>query len=343
VVQRAGEEPWQTEPEEAAQERFERFRSLDPYPDIAPALLNSADIIDYVRETGMIRPFLLENLKSASYEIPLIGSWIFWGQDQEVATVFEIRSPEDEVVLPPNQIAFVSPEMKFRIPDYIALRFNLRIRHIHRGLLLGTGPLVDPGFEGRLVIPLHNLTANEYRLRGGRGLVWLEFTKLSPNPRWHRRRVPGGRPGQEGEYHEFPPDKKNLPPLYYLARAHPGPIRSIVPNVVRQARDLAAAASQSADGAHRDATDAARQATQAQSTLRRYGFWGALGLIVALATVLLSVWMLLQDTNAVLEDTRREVQELKTGSQVADLQKRIAELEDQLSKETAGKGSTEGS
>ena len=50
-------------------------------------------------------------------------------------------------VFPENSITFVQIESKIRLPNYIALRFNLRIQHVHRGLLLGTGPLVDPGFQ----------------------------------------------------------------------------------------------------------------------------------------------------------------------------------------------------
>jgi hypothetical protein len=65
------------------------------------------------------------------------------------------------------------------MPVYIVGRFNLLIRDVYRGLLVGTGPLVDPGFVGRLSIPLHNFTSNEYLLRAGEDFVYFEFTKLS--------------------------------------------------------------------------------------------------------------------------------------------------------------------
>lgn len=84
----------------------------------------------------------------------------------------------------PNSIAFVTLEPMFRIPDYLALRFNLKIVHVYKGLLLGTGPLVDPGFVGRLSIPLHNLTANTYTFHAGDGIIQMEFTKLSRNDIW---------------------------------------------------------------------------------------------------------------------------------------------------------------
>ncbi|MGH2757218.1 MAG: dCTP deaminase domain-containing protein, partial [Actinomycetota bacterium] len=169
-------------PEDAAR-RYEQWKTEDPFSDeIVPALLNSGDIADYVAATGMVHPFVpnKRKLKPASYEVDLLGKCVsFVGPRRQDIQVSEIQR-DQEFVLRENEIAFVQLEPTFRLPEYIALRFNLKIRHVYRGLLLGTGPLVDPGFVGHLWIPLHNLTSNEYVLRGGEGLVWMEFTKLSP-------------------------------------------------------------------------------------------------------------------------------------------------------------------
>jgi hypothetical protein len=67
--------------------RFKKYKSKDPFPDIPPALLNSADIEDYVRETGMIYPFYPEDLKSASYEARLQGKCIYWDEKGEKHTL----------------------------------------------------------------------------------------------------------------------------------------------------------------------------------------------------------------------------------------------------------------
>ena len=40
-----------------ADSRFRIWRERDPYPHVPPALLNSADIADYVARTGMLYPF----------------------------------------------------------------------------------------------------------------------------------------------------------------------------------------------------------------------------------------------------------------------------------------------
>jgi len=213
-----------------AAEKFLLYKSKDPFPNIYPALLNSADIDDYIRTTGMISPYDSEFIKSASYEILLEGKIYYWDEDNKDCSK-EINKG-DTFELKKNSIVYVSLKAKFRIPDYIALRFNLKITLVHRGLLLGTGPLVDPGFEGNLLIPLHNLTDMNYTLVGGEGFIWAEFTKLSPNARWANK-VDHER---KGIYQEFPQSKKNLSAVYYLSQAAPNPIRSSVAAVLRSAQ-----------------------------------------------------------------------------------------------------------
>ena len=48
---------------------------------------------------------------------------------------------------------------------------------VHRGLLLGTGPIVDPGFQSRILIPIHNFSNQPVRISYGDRFISVEFTK----------------------------------------------------------------------------------------------------------------------------------------------------------------------
>lgn len=176
--------------DEEAAELYSRWGCRDPFfndiGEIPPALLNSADILSYVAATGMIYPFHadVEHLHPASYAVPLEGTCIRWRRDKLHTKRVKNIERGQEFYLPQDSIAFLTLEPALRIPDYLALRFNLRVDNAYRGLLLGTGPLVDPGFQGRLSIPLHNFTTNDYVFTGGDRIIWLEFTKLSPQSNW---------------------------------------------------------------------------------------------------------------------------------------------------------------
>lgn len=162
---------------EKAKERFEKVKEVDPLPHIPPTLLNKRDIAKYVSATGMIWPFNPDSLKAASYQVRLGNEILYWDKDGN-RQHREYLKENDPIVLMRNSITFVGVEPKFFVPFYIALRFNLSITHVHRGLLLGTGPLIDPTFIGRIMIPIHNLTNNDYIVRPGDDLIAVEFTKI---------------------------------------------------------------------------------------------------------------------------------------------------------------------
>lgn len=283
-----------------AEIRFQRHRSSDPFIDIPPALLNSADIFDYVRTTGMVHPFDHSgaSLKSASYEVPFLGE-VFWWEDSKRQQ--ETIGNGTRYKLKKNSIAFVWLHTVFRLPDYIALRFNFRITHVHRGLLLGTGPLVDPGFIGRILVPLHNLTSEDYILIGGHGLIWVEFTKVSPNSRWDTSST---RPSTN--FRAFPDDKKNKEPHYYFEKASGGhPIQSSIPGEVQQAKADAEAAKNSA-----------REARDYVARMRRWIYIGgaatAVSLVAAFAAVVISAISLVSDTNIRFDNIAARLSTLET-------------------------------
>ena len=122
---------------------------------------------------------------------------LYWWESQDTIGCADANKEIIEntpVTIWANSISYLLTREQFRLPEYIAARFNLHIRYVHKGVLLGTGPLVDPGFAGPLLIPLHNLTDNDYEVEGGDNLLWVEFTKLTCHHAYWSR--PTGRAGQ---------------------------------------------------------------------------------------------------------------------------------------------------
>jgi len=288
--------------DDEAAKRYEHWKTRDPFPDeIPPALLNSGDIADYVAATGMVHPFVPDKrkLKSASYEVDLLGKCVaFVGAGHKDIQISQIGK-EQEFILRKNEIAFVQLEPKFRLPQYIALRFNLKIRHVYRGLLLGTGPLVDPGFAGYLWIPLHNLTSNEYVFRGGEGLVWMEFTKLSPLLPDQSRDV------RQKYFAPFPAEKNERKDIldYLDHAAKDRSIRSSIPVLFEQA-------AKSAEDAHQE--------------VRNVRLVFSLGAAALLVTIVLAAFSLITSVRDRAEDALRkaDVMELR----IENLEKKIATI-----------------
>lgn len=220
--------------------------------DIADTLLNSQDIVKVVEATGVVSPFFVSGgrkarLKKAAYE-GRIGTRAYIFRDENAPVRIFNDTEDDALLVPKNSIVFVECDLDFRVPDFIALRFNLQIQHVHRGLLLGTGPLVDPGFWGKLCIPLHNLTDQDYVIPKAEGLIWLEFTKTTlPTGDHDDARAPlTGAPSDENGNWDI---VKFLNKAAMQYTGNKIPIKSSLPTMFEEANRAVAKSAEDARGA----------------------------------------------------------------------------------------------
>lgn len=305
----------------------------DPFRlQVPPSLLSAEHIKDYVLKTGAIAPFYMDGgrrsrLKMATYE-GRIGKHAFVYNKQGRLDSLKF---DKELTIKANSIVFVECDLDFRLPNYLALRFNLQIRHVHRGLLLGTGPLVDPGYWGKLCIPLHNLTDEDYSISRDDGLIWVEFTKTTAG---EQDAPPLGRPPLE------PPE----------ARSGYWDIREFIERAARPRSGIGESVPirSSISRVRRRAERAATSARKAQRWVRGIGISAALAVATALVALALGFVVFIQDAyNSlapridVLEERYSSVEKITTdvGSghlpsaireltrQNEGLRKRISELE----------------
>jgi deoxycytidine triphosphate deaminase len=145
----------------------------DPHPEHTAVL--TADLIrEYHYGVGrMIRPFQEEHLNSASYDLTLGPRCLVDGEEK----ILSERSPI--VRIPPGSIALApSREMLF-IPHWLVATFNLKSHYIFKGLLMGIGPQIDPGYMGVLTCPLHNVSCEPIDLHFCKPFAKLDFIRTS--------------------------------------------------------------------------------------------------------------------------------------------------------------------
>lgn len=272
-----GDNSWPVDDKDAA-ERASRYLKHDPFPQIPAALLGSATFADYARITGMVYPFKGFNrstdefekglVKPASYEVRPGDSFFYY--DVHGYRRREDIGPDAQtrfIRLRANSITFCSTDERFRLPNYIAMRFNLRIKHVHRGILLGTGPLVDPGFNRKLLIPLHNLTDSDHVISLDEGLIWVEFTKtyLQPAPQSGDPYVDVNLPDNtQKDFNKF-----------FMEASGGQPIRSSIPTAI--------------DRAEQKAERAEREVQRLAGTVRNIGIVGIIAIVVALFSIVVPV------------------------------------------------------
>lgn len=341
-----------------AAEAYNLWKGTDPFPQIPPALLNSADIREYVRRIGMIYPFHEDDLLGATYTVRLNGMCVYYeekngeeptkrifcvGEDtpdlphaRENRKKMEIR---DKLILEPNSITFVTLEPVFQVPDYIALRFNLKIPHVYKGLLLGTGPIIDPGFRGRLSLPLHNLTSNRYVFDCQEPIISLEVTKMSPNHQWDCFHAEA----RGGAY------KENIIKPYrqvdsYIAKAlkgteHTSIVSSVIAatddakkhahNAERRVEQAENQLAERTETLERKAEERAKAAEnkveELQQTIKNYTIAGALGILISVMAVVAAIVMPTYQLVKATADTQAEY-----AVQIQELEQEVARLKSLL-------------
>ena len=180
---------------------------------------------------------------------------------------------------------------------------------MHKGLLLGTGPVVDPGFIGHLVVPLHNLTRNTYVMKAGQELIWAEFTKTSLLPEWRQSGLALDGDAPMSNHKPFDKAKSNHEMAYYINKAtkSAGPGRATADFPANSIPDRMIESLRAALQARQDAENAKLEAEKAQKSvarLRNFGVGAAVVLIIGLITLFVAMLQLVNATQSMVRDER---------------------------------------
>jgi deoxycytidine triphosphate deaminase len=158
------------------------------------SVLLAEDIIRYImdydvlidQEDFKMGEELGAKLKGASYTMTPDekGAWIYLPDKPNGGDVQKPITPEKDDIgpfylIPKNSLVYIKIRQRLRIPFYIIGRHNLKIRYVYQGLLLGTGPQVDPGFCGNLFIPLHNFTTRDVKVYINQSFISIDFTRTT--------------------------------------------------------------------------------------------------------------------------------------------------------------------
>ena len=144
----------------------------DPFPEVTGVLL-SDKIEDYIEKTGLIMLYDKKNIEPASYDLRL-GSECYTKAKRRL-----LRDDDPDFLIEPYELAVISIYENLNVPRYLVGRWNIRIGLIYKGVLLVSGPQVDPGFRGRLYCTIFNLSTTTIRLRYKEHVATIDFAKTS--------------------------------------------------------------------------------------------------------------------------------------------------------------------
>lgn len=122
----------------------------------------------------VLDPFSPDRLEPASYDAR-IGEWAFSSSLRE-----KIRLSEKGIlVIEPGEFAVVETRERITLSNRIAGQLGLRSEYAQQGLLMLSGPQIDPTFEGILKVRLVNLAPKKIALTYEAPFLTIQFFRLA--------------------------------------------------------------------------------------------------------------------------------------------------------------------
>lgn len=133
------------------------------------------DQIVQARDAGdiYIEPFDGNQVQGATYDFRV-------GKQGATTSTKKLIDIEEAgyLLLAPGDFAIITVLEELRIGPQYAARFGLRSKYARDGVVATTGPQIDPGYHGRLILGLTNLTPRPVSVPYKDDLVSVEFHKL---------------------------------------------------------------------------------------------------------------------------------------------------------------------
>ena len=291
-------------------EKYAEYKSKDPFPEVGEALLNSVDLLMYLLKVGIVEPFDVNKLKGVTYQCAFSGEAHRFNQDSKRMEEINLEDTK-ELILEKNSITYLKIEEKFHVPEYMVLRFNLSVSNAYKGLLLGTGPIVDPGFEGNLFIPLHNLTGNEYVIKKGAPLIRVEFTKLSRHIEWKNKKknlfpllnpITKSTPRNANFSKFFEAALLDSDDKKFFINGDATSVRSSIP-------DMISSSAKQAEEARKNAKTAADTVEAIKKKIRNWSIIGVISVVLTVSAIIISVYTLICDANSRYDSMVQEIKD----------------------------------
>ncbi|GAB3035354.1 dCTP deaminase [Bowmanella dokdonensis] len=130
------------------------------------------------KEDGLISPFKNELLRASSYDLT-VGEEYYIGKEGVFSSIETERIRRNQSFkIPPHAVCFILTEETINLPKDITAKVSLRMTHIYAGIILTSQPPFDPGYKGKVILMLYNLSSKSICMKRGERIATIEFSRL---------------------------------------------------------------------------------------------------------------------------------------------------------------------
>lgn len=126
----------------------------------------------------LIVPFNSEHLRGSSYDLTIGDEYYIGENNKHRPLTTEKLRPSQSFAVPAHAICFILTEESINLPRDLTAKISLRMTHIYEGMILTSQPPFDPGYRGKVIIMLHNLSSSPVHFKQGERVATIEFSRL---------------------------------------------------------------------------------------------------------------------------------------------------------------------
>lgn len=158
-------------------------------------VLSKKEIEDYCKQNNLLTNYCPENIQTCSYDLRMGDQYYFYKKKHGDKVCISTLEKGKTLKIPPNSICYVITEETVNMPRNLTASISLSFGLIKRGVMLAAQPPYDPGYCGKTVALLHNLSNEPVTIKRGQHILNMVFMKLGE----------AIEPGQEyrGDYQEL--------------------------------------------------------------------------------------------------------------------------------------------
>lgn len=144
-------------------------------------VLTKYDIESLCVTKKMVEEYKEENIQANSYDLCMGNQYCCYDDiksEESIVSELGDKTSNDEFEIPADAICYVITNEILNIPENVTGDVSLAFGLIKQGIMLAKQPPIDPGYKGRIVALLHNLSDEPVRIRKGDHILSMVFYEL---------------------------------------------------------------------------------------------------------------------------------------------------------------------
>ena len=142
-------------------------------------VLSKKDIRSRCELFNLITPWQEKCIQTCSYDMTFSGEYYYYNPKDGNRVNVRMLQPYEKLMIPAEAICYVLTEESVTMPNDLTASISLAFGLIKKGVMLANQPPYDPGYSGKTVALIHNLSDEPIEIEKGQHILNMVFEKLS--------------------------------------------------------------------------------------------------------------------------------------------------------------------